>query len=152
MQNLPNIQFTGSAPLTWKILCLKLDFWELFPEHQCPLLASLPNGSWSLQTSLFTLNFRTPSKLLRKQPPKPSFLLKFYLLKSPLMWLVAKTKFGLSVRFIVNPHYFGYFSALWLPLLLGLSLPLSYSSHTNFLAKRKLNLSPPRFEPTPCQS
>ena len=139
----PNLEF--SLLKTW--------IWGPFLEHQCLLLASPPNSSQMPQTSLFTLNFHTPSKLLRKQPPKPSFLLKFYLLKSPLMWLMAKTKFGLSVRLIANqgPLFWLFFSPLAASSARVVSAPFIFKPHY-LLAKRKLNLSQPRFKPTPCQS
>jgi len=65
------------------------------------------------------------------------------------MWLMAKTKFGLSVRLIANqgPLFWLFFSPLAAPSARVVST-LSYSGHTNFLAKRKLNLSPLRFKPT----
>jgi len=43
-------------------------------------------------------------------------------------------------------------SPLLLPLLLGFSLPFHIQATTNFLTKRKLNMSSPRFEPIPCSS
>jgi len=81
---------------------LKLDFWEPFSEHQCPPLASLPNGSQSLQTSLFTLNFRTPSKLLRKHPSKTLFSYQILPFIGLTNWLIKK-KWELTFISIQGP-------------------------------------------------
>ena len=115
-----------------------------------PLQLPLSN---SLKIFYFTLNSCTSQSSLKiaSQNPFHSQILPF---KGPNARSMQKNEIGFydGVNWYSSPLLVVFFfSPSWLLPSAKIFLTYSYSA-TQLFSKKKLNLSPPRFEPTPCQS